>query len=99
EFRRVLFRSAELINGLQSSRRAMIFDWHDGLYERLTVEDNVSFYHKWFACKFPFAEVLVLFQLQSCAKKHLHKCTPSEIRRVYYAKYFMSSSNVISEEK
>lgn len=85
---------AELINGLQSSRRAMIFDWHDGLYERLTVEDNVSFYHKWFACKFPFAEVLVLFQLQSCAKKHLHKCTPSEIRRVYYAKYFMSSSNV-----
>lgn len=58
----------ELINGLRSSGRAMIFDWQDGLYDRLTVEDNLSFYHKWFACKLPIAEVLVLFQLQSCAK-------------------------------
>jgi len=83
----------ELSNGLRSSGQAMIFDWQDGLYERLTVEDNLSFYHKWFAYKIPFAEVLVLFQLQNCAKKSLHKCSPSEIRRVYYAKYFMSSSN------
>ena len=66
-----------------------VFDGQDGLYERLKVEENVKFYHKWFGCKVPLAEVLVLFKLTACAKTPLHTCSFSEKLRVRYAKYFM----------
>lgn len=85
---------AELLNGLRSNKKAVVFDWQEGLYERLTVENNLAFYHKWFDCQISLPEILVLFQLHGCAKTPLSKCTSSEVRRVYYAKYFMSSSNM-----
>lgn len=69
---------------------ATILNCQDGLYERLTVEANIKFYHKWFGCQMPLAEILVMFALHTCAKTPLHKCSESEIRRVYFAKYYMS---------
>lgn len=83
---------SELTKGLKTSGKATVFDWHDGLYDRLTVESNLKFYHKWFRSDFSLSEILVLFQLHQCGKKPLKQCSTSEIRRIYYAKYFMSSS-------
>lgn len=83
----------DLLNGLISSRKAIIFDWRDGLYDRLTVEDNLAFYHKWFNCQTPLPEILVQFQLHKCAGNYVKKCSFSEIRRIYYAKYFMGSTH------
>ncbi|MBU9724272.1 MULTISPECIES: response regulator transcription factor [Bacillaceae] len=84
---------AELINTLMHESGISVFDMKEGLYERLTVEDNIAFYHKWFECKIPIAEVLVLFDLQACVKKVLKKCTRSEQRRVYFAKYYMTNTH------
>ncbi|SDK21640.1 LytTR family DNA-binding domain-containing protein [Sediminibacillus albus] len=80
---------AELIHTLLRNEDITVFDRNEGLYDRLTVMDNVTFYHKWFGCSIPLPEILVMFELQMCAKKPLRKCTQSEIARVYYAKYFM----------
>jgi len=84
---------AELVKTLQNNGKIPIFDLQDGLYKRLTVEDNIIFYHKWFGCKIPIPEILVLFELQTCAKKPLYKCAESEIRRVYFAKYYMTGNH------
>jgi len=81
---------AQLVKTLRNNGEITVFDQQDGLYERLTVEANIIFYHKWFACPTPVPEILVRFELQSCAKKSLHKCSDSEIRRVYFAKYYIS---------
>ncbi|SFQ39115.1 response regulator transcription factor [Salibacterium halotolerans] len=67
-----------------------VFDHMEGLYTRLTVEDNVSFYHKWFGCRVPLPEVLVQFDLQSCAGQTLEHCSVSDMRRIHFAKYYMS---------
>ncbi|MBR7554501.1 LytTR family transcriptional regulator DNA-binding domain-containing protein [Allobacillus sp. GCM10007491] len=80
---------AELIEAILREGKMSVFDRKEGLYDRLTVADNAKFFHKWFGCSFPFAEILVMFGLQTCADKPLSKCTPSELARVYYAKYFM----------
>ncbi|RFA33342.1 ABC transporter ATP-binding protein [Virgibacillus dokdonensis] len=80
----------ELTKVLQNNGDFSIFDLQEGLYQRLTIEGNIAFFHKWFQCKTPLAEILVLFALQNSVKKPLYTCTESEIRRVYYAKYFMS---------
>ncbi|MYL45679.1 ABC transporter ATP-binding protein [Virgibacillus halodenitrificans] len=79
-----------LVDALRTKSRIPVFDQQEGLYHRLTVGDNVGFFHKWFNCKVPLPEVFVLFELQNCLKKPLHRCTDSEIRRVYFAKYLMS---------
>lgn len=85
---------AELIKVLQNNnRRLSIFDLQDGLYERLTVEDNITFYRKWFGFETPIPEIIVMFELQNASKIPLHKCSPSEIRRVQFAKYYMSMTN------
>jgi len=81
---------AEMVKVLQNNGRIPVFDLEDGLYQRLTVEANITFYHKWFGCQTPLPEILVLFELQSCAKTPLHKCSASEVRRVHFVKYFMS---------
>ncbi|UFT99363.1 LytTR family transcriptional regulator DNA-binding domain-containing protein [Radiobacillus kanasensis] len=83
----------ELISFLQSHNKFPIFDHKEGLYERLTVEANIVFYHKWFRCSTPIPEILVLFDLQNCAKSPLHKCSGSERRRVHFAKYYMSGTS------
>lgn len=80
-----------LVQALENDRSIMIFDQQDGLYERISVEANIAFYHKWYDCKTPISEILVMFNLQHCAKKALQKCSISEIRRVYYAKYYMTN--------
>ncbi|SES24863.1 transcriptional regulator, LytTR family [Gracilibacillus ureilyticus] len=80
---------AELIDAIQQNRNITVFNRKEGLYDRLTVMDNVTFYHKWFGCSVPLPEILVSFELQMCAKKPLKKCSQSEMSRVYYAKYFM----------
>ncbi len=80
---------AELVNELREIPSIALFDYKEGLYERLTVQENIKFYHKWYCCEVPLPEVLVMFQLQHCAKQPLKKCTASELRRVYYAKHYM----------
>ncbi|UOQ84799.1 response regulator transcription factor [Gracilibacillus salinarum] len=83
----------EIMHFLHKQNNVCVFDQKDGLYQRLSVEDNITFFHKWFRCSVPLAEILVLFELQSCVKSPLHKCTVSEIRRIHFAKYFMSGSS------
>ncbi|SFB22003.1 transcriptional regulator, LytTR family [Lentibacillus halodurans] len=80
----------ELVQALQNNGSMTVFDQQDGLYKRLTVRSNIAFYRKWFGCQTPLAEILVLFELHTYATVPLHKCSEFEIRRVYYAKYFMS---------
>ncbi|NBJ70857.1 MULTISPECIES: response regulator transcription factor [Clostridia] len=80
----------ELVKVLRNNGRFTVFDQQEGLYQRISVAANIAFFHKWFHCETPLPEILVLFELQNCAKKPLHKCTESEVRRIYYAKYFMS---------
>ncbi|TFD93651.1 response regulator transcription factor [Jeotgalibacillus sp. R-1-5s-1] len=81
---------AELVNTLRRNTNIPIFDLQEGLYMRLSVEDNIAFFLKWFNCKMPLPKILVEFELHTCAKKALDKCSESEIRRVYFAKYFIS---------
>ncbi|SFE02086.1 transcriptional regulator, LytTR family [Lentibacillus persicus] len=81
---------SELVTALRSDHRITIFDQQEGLYKRLTIEANLAFYHKWFNCQTPLPEIVVLFELQSVARTPLHKCSDSELRRVYFAKYYMS---------
>ncbi|WP_164669785.1 response regulator transcription factor [Virgibacillus doumboii] len=81
---------AELVKVIKSNSKISLFDLQEGLYKRLTVEENIVFYHKWFGCDTPVPEILVLFELQTCAKTPLHKCSESEVRRVYFAKYYMT---------
>lgn len=80
----------ELIDALYKSKKVQVFDYTEDLYMRLSIEENLKFYLKWFHCKTHLVEILVLFQLHLSAKKPLRKCTPSEKRRVYYAKQFVS---------
>ncbi|MBU9711934.1 response regulator transcription factor [Evansella tamaricis] len=84
---------ASLVHTLRNNSNLEIFDRKEGLYDRLTVEDNIIFFHKWFNCSTPVPEILVLFELQACVKKPLRKCAHNEIQRVYYAKYFMMGTN------
>lgn len=67
--------------------------WHerDALYERLTIEDNLKFYYKWFACTEPLAEIIVRFKLADVLKERVQTCSPSELRRLRYAKYYMAN--------
>ncbi|QKY68397.1 response regulator transcription factor [Lentibacillus sp. CBA3610] len=88
-------RQAELVEVLRSDAKMTVFDQQEGLYDRLTVEDNIAFFRKWFGCRKPLPEILVLFELHSCAKTPLSKCSHSEIRRVYFAKYYMSGTEPI----
>src|SRR5699024_5938097 len=81
----------KLIDYLQTEKNIHTFQFEEGLYERLTVEDNLKFFRKWFQCKLPISELLVMFDLQTCAHMPLKKCSPSEIKRIYYAKYYLAN--------
>lgn len=81
-----------LIDYLSTEQTITAFTFEEGLYERLSVQSNIQFFRKWFQCDMPISELLVMFNLQSCASRPLKKCSPSEIRRVYYAKYYMSNA-------
>src|SRR5690625_2787974 len=81
---------SELVRAFYDVKQVQIFDFKESIYKRLSVEDNLKFYWKWFECKVPLPEILVMFQLQHCAKKTIENCSASEKRRIYYAKYFMS---------
>lgn len=83
---------ALLVEGLHR-RQIPVFDFEDGLYERLTVEDNISFYRKWFGFEVTVPELLVLFELQGCAEHPLRKCSESELRRVHYAKAYIRGTD------
>ncbi|WP_174614251.1 LytTR family transcriptional regulator DNA-binding domain-containing protein [Virgibacillus ihumii] len=85
----------QLISRLQQNRDVTIFDMGEGLYERLTVEQNVSFFHKWFGCSKPLPEILVMFELHRSASHPLKTCSVSELRRVYFAKQYMMSAALI----
>jgi len=85
----------ELVQILQSDHHIVVYDYQDGLYERLTVRDNIAFFHKWCGCKVPLSEVIVMFHLQHCSKMIVKKCSASEIRRVYYAKQYMTAVNPV----
>ena len=85
---------ALLIEGLHR-RQIPVFDFEDGLYERLTVADNIAFYRKWFGFEVTLPELLVLFELQGCAERPLRKCSESELRRVHYAKAYIRSADLM----
>ncbi|MEW9675397.1 LytTR family transcriptional regulator DNA-binding domain-containing protein [Lentibacillus sp. L22] len=85
---------AELVKVLRENHDVKLFDYQEGLYERLTVQGNIKFFHQWFNCQTPLAEILVMFQLTNCAKTALRKCSTSEIRRVFYAKHYMAGANL-----
>src|SRR5690625_6613034 len=36
----------ELVQILQSDHHIVVYDYQDGLYERLTVRDNIAFFHR-----------------------------------------------------
>ncbi|GAA0589515.1 LytTR family transcriptional regulator DNA-binding domain-containing protein [Virgibacillus siamensis] len=85
----------QLIGRLQHNVDVTIFDMSEGLYERLTVEQNVSFFHKWFGCSKPLPEILVMFELQHSAGQPLKICSTSVLRRIYFAKQYMISAALI----
>ncbi len=85
---------ALLVEGLHR-RKIPVFDFEDGLYERLTVADNIAFYRKWFGFEVTVPELLVLFELQGCAERPLRKCSESELRRVHYAKAYIRSADLM----
>lgn len=86
---------AELANMLENEARIPVFDGREELYERLTVEQNINFYRKWFGCTKPVSEILVMFELHRQADVPLKKCSTSEIQRVFYAKYYMMAKNPV----
>src|SRR5690625_7623505 len=85
----------ELVQILQSDHHIVVYDYQDGLYERLTVRDNIAFFHKWCGCKVPLSEVIVMFHLQHCSKMIVKKCSASEIQIGYYSKQYMTSVNPV----
>ena len=87
---------AELI---QKNPEAVLFDYTEGIYERLTIMENLKFFHKWFGCTLALSEILVMFQLQNDADQKLENCSTSVRRRVYFAKHYMSNAvlNVFQE--
>lgn len=82
----------KLMDYLQREKSLQTFDFEEGLYERLSVEGNLKFFRKWFQCKVPISELLVMFDLQTCAHLPLKKCSPSQVKRLYYAKYYLSNA-------
>lgn len=92
-----IYSSAHMQNNLawvlKKDHQILIHDREDGLYERLTIGDNIAFYHKWYNCKTPLSEIIVLFNLQNCTKKVLRKSSVSEVRRVYFAKQYLNTTN------
>ncbi|MEN1968024.1 LytTR family transcriptional regulator DNA-binding domain-containing protein [Lentibacillus sp. N15] len=83
---------AVLAEVLRKNPDVSLFDYREGLYERLTVQENIKFFHKWFGCQMPLIEILVMFQLQNCTKTALGKCSASEIQRVFFAKHYMTGA-------
>lgn len=81
-----------LMNFLRREKDVHVFDFEEALYERLTVQENIKFFRKWFQCSVPISELLVMFDLQQCADMTVTKCSPSELQRIYYAKYYMSNA-------
>lgn len=84
-----------LIGMLRQNNDITVFNMEEGLYERLTVEQNVTFFRKWFDCNKPLAKILVMFELHHCAKQPLKNCSTSEVRRVYFAKQFMMKTALV----
>lgn len=82
-----------LIEYIQREKSIHVYDFEEGLYARLTVQDNLQFFRKWFQCSLPISELLVMFDLQKCADKRVEDCSPSEMKRVYYAKYYLSNAS------
>ncbi|HIS28380.1 MAG TPA: LytTR family transcriptional regulator DNA-binding domain-containing protein [Candidatus Avamphibacillus intestinigallinarum] len=85
-----------LFHCLLKEKEMTVFDGKDGLYERLSVEANIKFFHNWLNCSLPLAEILVMFALHNCAHKNIKDCNHSEIQRVLYAKYFMMAPKHIT---
>lgn len=84
---------------IKAKTQAVLFNYTEGIYERLTIQDNLKFYHKWFGCKLALSEILVMFQLQNHSKQKLEDCNASIRRRVYFAKHYMTDAalNVFQE--
>lgn len=82
-----------LMDFLSREKDIHVFDFEEALYERLTVQENIHFFRKWFQCSIPISELLVKFDLQQCAGISVSKCSPSEMQRIYYAKYYMSNAH------
>lgn len=84
-----------LVEYISKEKGRFVYDCQDGLYERLSVQDHIKFFKKWFGCTIPLTELLIMFDLQSCATKPLKNCRMSEARRVYYAKYYMMKDDLL----
>src|SRR5690625_1293967 len=67
----------EFITLVKNERSLHLYDYKENLYDRLSVRDNLAFFHKWSGCSMPLSEVLVTFHLHFCAINPLSNCTPS----------------------
>lgn len=84
-----------MMKALRKDKGIAVVDFEDGLYTRLTIENNIAFFHKWYGCAVPVPEILVQFELQGCAKKPLRLCNESDIRRLRFAVAYMSGAQAI----
>ncbi|GGE55072.1 hypothetical protein GCM10011391_37550 [Pullulanibacillus camelliae] len=41
---------AKFLKAIKKSKSVILLDFQDGVYERLTIEANIAFYHNWFGC-------------------------------------------------
>lgn len=87
---------ANLMLHLQPQNNIHLFNFQDSLYDRLTVKANLQFYLKWFDCKLMVSELIALCDLHSCANTPIQKCSPSEARRVAYAKAYMIQGDIFA---
>ncbi|MGX1434144.1 ABC-2 type transport system ATP-binding protein [Cytobacillus horneckiae] len=71
----------------------------DGLYERLTVKDHLSFYQAIFSSNFPIEEVARLVQLEDKSKVRVGKLTFSEQRRLHLSRIFFQNAELIIFEE
>lgn len=79
----------DLLRVIANDQKQIVWQDNETLYENLTIEDNLKFFHKWFDCAVSLPEIIVQFKLTDILKKRVKKCTTSEYRRLRFAKYFM----------
>src|SRR5690625_5298526 len=68
-----------LVEGIALRHDIMVLECKEGLYERLSVEDNIKFLRESFHCQIPMSELLVMISLPTCAATSLMNCSPSEV--------------------
>lgn len=75
-------------------QRVSFFSLDDGLYERLTVKENFSFYQKLFNSGILMDQILQQTQLEAKKNVRISKLTTSEKRRVHYGQLLLKNPDI-----